>query len=155
MLSYTNSLKKRVIEHTTTEAGEFFSTVFVRPKKDGTHRMILNLKHLNEYVPYHHFKMDTIQTALKLLHPGCFMASVDLKDAYYSVPVAEEDRKYLKFQWEDTYFQFTCLPNGLACAPRLFTKLLKPVYTHIRSLGHTCMGHIDDSLLVGYDYSAC
>ena len=61
----------------------------------------------------------------------------------------------MKFQWEDTYFQFTCLPNGLACAPRLFTKLLKPVYTHIRSLGHTCMGHIDDSLLVGYDYSAC
>ena len=116
--------------------------------------MILNLKNLNEYVGYHHFKMDTIQTALKLLRPGCFMASVDLK-AYYSVPVAEQDRKYLKFQWEDTYFQFTCLPNGLACAPRLFTKLLKPVYTHIRSLGHTCMGHIDDSLLVGYDYSAC
>ena len=80
-------LKKEVIEHTTTEAGEFLSTVFVRPKKDGTHRMILNLKHLNEYVAYHHFKMDTIQTALKLLRPGCFMASVDLKDAYYSVPI--------------------------------------------------------------------
>ena len=96
--------------------------------------MILNLKHLNEYVAYHHFKMDTIQTALKLLRPGCFMASVDLKDTYYSVPVAEEDTKYLKFQWEDIYFQFTCLPNGLACAPRLFTKLLKPVYTHMYSV---------------------
>ena len=33
--------------------------------------------------------MDTIQTALKLMRPGCFMASVDLKDAYYSVPVAK------------------------------------------------------------------
>ena len=99
--------------------------------------------------------MDTIQTALKLMRPGCFMASVDLKDAYYSVPVAREDRKFLKFQWENSYFQFTCLPNGLACAPRLFTRLLKPVYTHIRSMGHTFMGHIDDSLLVGYDYAAC
>ena len=83
------------------------------------------------------------------------MASIDLKDAYYSVPVADEDRKLLKFQWEDRYFQFTCLPNGLACAPRLFTKLLKPVYAHVRSIGHTCMGHIDDSLLVGYEFTAC
>ena len=56
----------------------------------------LNLKPLNEFVSYHHFKMDTIQTALKLMRPGSFMTSVDLKDAYYSVPVAKEDRKYLK-----------------------------------------------------------
>ena len=135
-----------IIENTTSEPGEFISTVFVRMKKDGTHMMILNLKQLNEHVAYHHFKMDTIQTALKLMHPGCFMASVDLKDAYYSVPVAKEDRKFLRFQWGATLFQFTCLP---------FTKLLKPVYAHIRSIGHTCMGQIDDSLLVGYDYTVC
>ena len=50
--------------------------------------MILNLKQLNEFVSYYHFKMDTIQTALKLMRPGCFMASVDLKDAYYRrIPV--------------------------------------------------------------------
>jgi hypothetical protein len=76
------------------------------------------------------------------------MASVDLRDAYYSIPVATEDRKYLMFEWQGSYFQFACLHNGLSCAPRLFTKILKPVYTHLRMLGHTCMGHIDDSLLV-------
>ena len=69
--------------------------------------------------------MDTIQIALKLIQPGCFMALVDLKAAYYSISVAEEHRKFLKFYWEDCYFQFTCLPNGLACAPRFFTKVLK------------------------------
>ena len=115
--------------------------------------MILNLKQLNEFVSYYHFKMDTIQTALKLMRPGCFMASVDLKDAYYSVPIALEDRKYLKFEWQGSYFHYTCLPNGLACAPRLFTKILKPV--HLRSLGNICMGHIDDSFLLGYNYTAC
>ena len=99
--------------------------------------------------------MDTIQTALKLIQSGCFMASVDLKDAYYSISVAEEHQTFLKLYWEDCYFQFTYLPNGLACAQRLFTKVLKPVYAHIRSMGHICMGHIDDSLIVGYDYTAC
>ena len=148
-------LNKGVVEPTHCEEGDFTSTIFVRPKKDGTYRMILNLKTLNEFVSYYHFKMDNIQTALKLMRRGCFMASVDLKDAYYSVPIATEDRKYLKFEWQGSYFQYTCLPNGLACAPRLFTKILKPVYSHIRSLGHICMGHIDDSLLLGYNYSAC
>ena len=85
------------MEKTEHAVGDFLSTIFVRPKKDGSYRMILNLKPLNEFVSYYHFKMDTIYTTLKLMRPGCFMASVDLKDAYYSVPVAKEDRKYLKF----------------------------------------------------------
>ena len=78
-------LDKGVIFKSTLESGGFISTIFLIPKKDGTHRLILNLKNLNEYVAYHHFKMDNIQTVLKLIRPGCFMASVDLKDAYYSV----------------------------------------------------------------------
>ena len=110
-------LNKGVVEQTRCVEGDFIFTIFVHPKKDGTYRMILNLKTLNEFVSYYHFKMDNIHTALKLMHPGCFMASVDLKDAYYSVPIATEDRKYLKFEWQGSYFQYTCLPNGLACAP--------------------------------------
>ena len=118
--------------------------------------MILNLKPLNEFVDYYHFKMDTFQTALKLIQAGCFMASVDLKDAYYSIPVHPEHRKYLMFEWEGQYYQFTCLPNGLSSAPRVFTKILKPVYSHLRSIGHICMGHIDDSLLlVAYSLGSC
>ena len=117
--------------------------------------MILNLKALNKFVDYHHFKMDTFRTALKLIRPGCLMASVDLKVAYYSIPIAEEDRKLLMFQWKGKYYQFTYLPNGLSSAPRIFTKILKPVYARLRSIGHTCMGHIDDSLLVGQSFSSC
>lgn len=83
------------------------------------------------------------------------MASVDLKDAYYSVPVALEDRRFLMFEWEGHYYQYTCLPNGLACAPRMFTKILKPIYAHLHSVRHVSMGHIDDYFLVGYTHSAC
>jgi hypothetical protein len=41
--------------------------------------MILNLKKFNEFVPYHHFKMDTFEIALKLINKNTFMASVDLR----------------------------------------------------------------------------
>ena len=83
------------------------------------------------------------------------MASVDLKDAYYSIPVNPEHRKYLMFEWEGQYYQFTCLPNGLSSTPPVFTKILKPVYSHLRSIGHMCMGHIDDSRLVAYSLGSC
>ena len=143
-------LSKGLLELTHRSPGDFKSNIFVRPKKDGSYRMILNLKPLNEFVDYHHFKMDTFQTALKLIQPGSFMASVHLKDAYYSIPVHPEHRKYLMFEWEGQYYQVTCHPNRLSSAPRVFTKILKPVHLHLRSIGHICMGHIDDSLLVAY-----
>ena len=56
-------LNKEVIEQTDCVEGDFISTIFVRPKKDGSNRMILNLKLLNEFVSYYHFKMDTIQNS--------------------------------------------------------------------------------------------
>ena len=75
------------------------SPIFIRPKKDGSHRVIFNLKRLNEAVSYHHFKIDTLEMAIKLMRPGCCMTSIDLKDAYYSINVAPEHQKYLKFIW--------------------------------------------------------
>ena len=41
---------------------QFLSPIFLRPKPNGEYRMIMNLKKFNEFVPYHHFKMDTFET---------------------------------------------------------------------------------------------
>ena len=51
---------KGVLEETTHCIGEFISPIFTRRKKDGTYRLILNLKEFNENVEYHHFKMESI-----------------------------------------------------------------------------------------------
>ena len=83
------------------------------------------------------------------------MANVDLRHAYYSVPIAKEHQNFLRFSWNNKIFQFTCLPNGLASAPRYFTKIMKPVYARLRNLGYTNVGYIDDSLLCGDIYYEC
>ena len=141
-------LDKGVLSKTTHCNGEFISSVFTRPKKDGSHRLILNLKNLNEFVTYQHFKMESLQSAAQLLKKDYWMAVLDLKDAYYSVPINLQHRKYLRFEFNGTLYEFTCLPNGLASAPRVFTKLMKPVYATLRSKGYLIVGYIDDILLM-------
>ncbi|CAB4027812.1 Hypothetical predicted protein [Paramuricea clavata] len=72
-------LQKGIIRHSVPESGEVLSPMFITPKKDGTSRVIFNLKALNQFVSYHHFKMDTLDTAIRLMRPGCFVTSIDLK----------------------------------------------------------------------------
>ena len=76
-------------------------------------------------IDFHHFKMDTFELALKLIRPECFMASVDLRHTYYSIFVALEDQIKLWFVFKGKIFQYTCLANGISCAPRLFTKIVE------------------------------
>lgn len=148
-------LEKGVIVHSVHSRGEFVNSIFTRPKKDGKHRMILNLKPLNKFIAYNKFKMDTIKSVLQLMHKDCFMASIDIADAYYSVPIAKEYQKFLKFKWKGQLYQYTALPNGYSDAPRVFTKLLKPVLAQIRRQGHIVVGYIDDLYIQGSTEAEC
>ena len=104
--------EKGVLEETTHCKGEFISPIFTRRKKDGTYRLILNLKESNENVEYHHFKIESMQSVINMETPNCFMASIDIKDAYYSEPIAPEHRKYLRFQWKENSFSIPASPMG-------------------------------------------
>ena len=59
--------------------------------------MILNLKDLYENIIYHHFKMETFESALKLVKK-IFCASADLRHAYYSVHLADGIQIKFRFQ---------------------------------------------------------
>ena len=144
-------LQVNVLKEVQWNKNQFLSPIFLRPKKNKEYRMILNLKKLNEYVPYKHVKMNTFETAITLVRKVMFMCTMDIKHAYYSVPIAENDQKFLRFLWRGKVFQYTCLPNGYRDGPRLFTKLLKPVFAKLRAEGHLCTGFIDDSFFMRGD----
>lgn len=65
-------------QHIVERAAGFCSNIFPRLKKDGSVRIILDLKYLNEYVEYLHFKMETLKDILPLVTDNCFFASIDL-----------------------------------------------------------------------------
>ena len=63
-------LAKGAIRKAIPKVGQFLSNVFVTPKGEGQYRPIINLKGLNKYVPYHHFKMEGLKEVRHLLRKG-------------------------------------------------------------------------------------
>ena len=70
--------------------------------------------------------METLHAVLSFITPRCYLASLDLKHANYSVPIHPDHTKFLKFIWKNQLYKFSVLPNGLCYGPRKFTKLMKP-----------------------------
>ena len=92
--------------------------MFVIPKKGGGWRPIINLKHLNKtYLVPLHFWMDTLRDVASLLCPGDWTASMDLKDAYFHVPIDRRFHRHLRFGWQGKLYQYRVLPFGLWLAP--------------------------------------
>lgn len=135
--------------------GQFLSNIFLAPKSDGSNRLIINLKSLNKYVRSDHFKIEDHKTVIRLVNKNCFMATLDLKDAYTLVPISKSSKKCLRFKFRGKVYEYNCLPFGLNCAPLCFTKLMKPVIGSLRSRGWVSVIYLDDILLIGESYSNC
>ena len=144
-------LNKGAIERAVESSGQFLSFLFLREKKDGSQRPIINLKPFNQCVTYHHFKMEGIHLVLDMIQSGEYFTKIDLKDAYFSVAITEEHRKYLRFRWGDQLYQFRACPFGLASAPRMFTKLMKPITPVLRRMGIKMVIYLDDMIFLHQD----
>ena len=97
--------------------------------------MILNVKELSKHVAKHHLKMDKLVTAFTLVTPGCGFLSSDFTNACYSISIALEHKKLLRFQFDEILFEYTAIPNGLTSGPRLFMKVLKVQLAHFQEVG--------------------
>ena len=87
------------------------------PGGEGDWRPVIDLSHLNDFVQLTPFKMETVASVLLSVREGDFLASLDLKDAYFQIPIHGSSRKLLRFMSEGTVYQFKALCLGLSTAP--------------------------------------
>lgn len=144
-----------VISKCVPVSGQFLSKIFAVPKPNGGTRLILNLKCLNKFIHTEHFKMEDIRTLCKLISKNDFMCTIDLKDAYFLIPVNNDDKRYLRFYFKNNIYEFNCLCFGLCTAPLTFTKILKPVISYLRSGGLKSVIYLDDIICIGETYKEC
>ena len=99
--------------------------------------------------------MDTIKSVLNLVTQNCYMAKIDINDAYYSVPIIPEHQKFLKFTLQGKLYKFTCLHNELCSGSRKFTKLLKTALAKLRFDYIKIAAYIDDLTTLAYSFDIC
>ena len=79
-------------------------------KKDGGFRPILDLRGLNQFLKVLPFHMLTTSDIRRVVARGEWFTTVDLKDAYFHVPIASHHQCFLRFAFRGWHFQFRLLP---------------------------------------------
>ena len=141
-------LAKGALEIARDPGPGFYSRLFLVEKATGGWRPVIDLSHLNDFVQLTSFKMETVASVLLSVREGDFLASLDLKDAYFQIPIHGSSRKLLKFMSEGTVYQFKALCFGLSTAPQVFTRVFAAVSAgaHSRGIGLLC--YLDDWLVL-------
>ena len=129
-----------------TSTPGFYSRIFVVPKTSGGWRPVIDLKALNRHLVKKPFKMETAQSIRKSLCQGMWTYSIDLKDAYFHVPIHPSSRKFLRIAFNNQIYQFKALPFGLSSAPWLFTKIFKQLAIIARQQNIPIHQYLDDWL---------
>uniref|UniRef100_H3A4T0 ribonuclease H n=1 Tax=Latimeria chalumnae TaxID=7897 RepID=H3A4T0_LATCH len=78
-----------------------------------------------------------------------FMTKIDLSNSFHSIPIAPRHCHFFLFHWKEELWQWTCMVFGLASAPWVFTKILRPFAACLRSQGVRLLVYLDDILLMG------
>ena len=146
-------LDKNAIVECSREDGDFVSSVFLVPKRQGLYRMVLDLANFNKFASKSSFKMETFHTILSMVSPNMYMTNIDLLDAYLTVAMSISASLYLKFTFQNRLFKYIVLPFGYTGSPKIFTKLLRPIIARLRKLGLLVSFYLDDSWQGGSTYS--
>ena len=140
-------IAKHAVEPVPLPSLGYYSLLFVVPKATGGWRPIIDLSPLNHFVDKCKFTMETPATVLKFLRQGDWMVSLDLKDAYFQIPIHPRSRHLLRFVWEGRSWQFRALCFGLTSAPYVFTRVMAAVSARAHARGVRLVRYLDDWLM--------
>lgn len=133
----------------------YYSKVFVVPKPDGKHRVIINMKPLNQYIKKETFRMESEKEVRTLLQINSWASVVDLSDAYYLVSIQKKHRKFCRFIFQGVIYEYQALPMGLTESPRIFTSISRFAGGLMRKAGVKVVLYMDDLLVVGTTKEQC
>ena len=114
------------------------SPLSVSVQPGGKKRLILDLRYVKISLVKKHVKYEDWKVAMPYFDIGSFMFTFDLKSGYHHIEIFDQHLTYLGLAWtynsskETKFYKFTGLPFGLSTAPRIFTKVLKPLEKHWR-----------------------
>ena len=116
-------------------------------KKDVSFRLYADLVALNKILKVQKHSLPNINDFMSLAH-GCNWFSLDVKDAYYNIPVKESDRLKLTITCPLGNFFHKYLPMGLAFSSAYHQRLMIEVVTGLSDV----FCYLDDIIVMTRDF---
>ena len=133
----------------------FFSRYFLTPKRDGGLRPILDLRGLNRYLRPLRCRLLTVPRVRQAVTAGDWFATIDLKDAYFQIPIWRGHWRFLRFGFAGRAYEFRVLPFGISLAPRTFTRCMDAALSPLRQGGIRILNYLDDWLVCAVSEEQC
>ena len=135
-------LKFGVIE---PAASPWSSNVVLARKKDGSMRLCIDYRKINQITYQDTYPLPHIDTCLTSLQGSSWFSTLDLSSGYYNVPIRECDKDKTCFVTRRGAWRFNVLPFGLTCAPSVFQRLMDLVLSGLSY--EICLAYIDDIII--------
>ena len=119
-------------------------------KPDGTIRMCIDYRKLNEVTIPDKFPVPNLSDSIFGLHGTQFFTSLDLVRGYYQLPIDEDSRQYTAFSTQKNHWQFKRLSFGLRNAPAAFQREIQAVLSAFPS--NKVIAYLDDILIMGTSF---
>ena len=127
------------------------SPILLVPKKDGSYRFCVDYRKLNQVTKKDAYPLPYISSILDRLRDARYLSSLDIKSAYWQVPVAENSRECTAFTVPGRgLFQFRRMPMGLTNAPATWQRLIDRVLG--ADLEPHVLVYLDDIVVIAPDF---
>ena len=100
--------------------GPWCSPIVLVRKKDGTIRLCVDYRKLNDVTHKDAYPLPRIDDILEALRGVKYFCTIDLASGYWQMKVAEKDREKTAFGSHLGLFEFLSMPLGLTEAPAHF-----------------------------------
>jgi hypothetical protein len=118
--------------------------IFV-PKKDGTQRMCVDYRALNEVTVKNKYSLLIIDDLFDQLHGACVFSKIDVRSGYHQLKIRECDIPKTTFVSRYGLYEYTVMSFGLTNALAYFMYLMNKVF--MEYLDKFVVVFIDDILV--------
>lgn len=120
------------------------------PKKDGTKRLCVDFRKLNQKVIRDRFPIPNLEDQLDQLENGRIFTLLDLENGYFHVPIKNESQKYTSFVTHSGQYEFKRVPFGLCNSPAIFCRFINFIFQPLINKG-IVLTYMDDLIIVAKD----